>query len=153
MRQHMAMVWITLWLVQGCSVLPFVGDDEVQADIDWIQVIAEPGANRNTATALDIVFIYGQDVADMLPDNGPDWFKQKAKLLKLFPDGIDLVELQVPPAQIIERVTMPSREDDAIQVIAFANYLDVQGQYPINLTTMRRVIIRLTPGAVSFAEN
>ena len=45
-----------------------------------IEVVAEPGANSDTATAIDIVFVSTSDAASLLPKTGPEWFARRAAL-------------------------------------------------------------------------
>ena len=117
-----------------------------------LRVIAEPEANSNSATALDIVFVYDTKALDQLPKSGPDWFARKAQLLALFPNGIEVVSLQVPPATLVERVPLPKRYEFAVRVFAYPFYFSKDGQSPGNLTQFKRPVITLKPETVEYAD-
>lgn len=134
----------------GCSTLSVLGfgEDTPKAALRAVQVIAEANANRNTATALDLVFVYDPAAVDLLPKSGPAWFRAKSELTSAFPRGIEVAGLQIPPAYAVDSVALPARHEDAIRVVAYANYLTEQGQYPINLTELTRAVIRLKPASI-----
>ncbi|HKQ30730.1 MAG TPA: hypothetical protein VJS66_05545 [Burkholderiales bacterium] len=119
-----------------------------------IAVIAEDGANQNSASALDLVFVYDPAVAEFLPKTGPAWFESKASLLSGSPRALDVVSLQIPPSFALDAdaISLPKRYKDAIRVMAYANYIAEDGRYPINLTELRRAVIRLKPAAIEYGE-
>lgn len=108
-----------------------------------IAVVAEPTANQNSATALDIVFVYENELVKQLPDTGPKWFQARAQWQQQYPQQFEWVSLQIPPGQQVKQVTLPDRASDAQYIVGFANYLTEQGQYPFNLTPLKQVQIRL----------
>lgn len=120
-----------------------------KTEVATIQVIAETGANQNTATALDIVFVYDTNAASMLPQTGPDWFDKKAALISGLAASIDVVPLQVPPATTFT-VPLPARHAKAIGVYSFPNYLAAAGQPRANLTPYKQPTIRLTADNVVY---
>jgi type VI secretion system protein len=123
-----------------------------RTSIAALRVVAEPEANLNSATALDIVFVYEPKALDQLPKSGPDWFARKAELANLFPSGIDVVALQVPPATLIEAVKLPQRYEQAVRVLAYSNYFAKDGQSPANLTRFKRPVITLKPETIEYAD-
>jgi type VI secretion system protein len=117
--------------------------------ISGIQVVSEVNANQNTATPIDIVFVYDSTAVALLPKTGTDWFKQKAALISGLATSIDVVSLQVPPATLVS-VPLPKRYEKAIGVYSFANYLSEGGQPVGNLTPYKNMQIWLTPTSIVY---
>lgn len=115
-----------------------------------IQIVAEPNANQNSATAMDIVFVYDPTALSLLPKTGPEWFAKKATLAVGLGDAIDTVSLQVPPATLIDDVALPQRAKKALAVYCYANYLTPSGQAMGNLTAYKQVRIRLQSETVGY---
>lgn len=127
----------------GCGSTP-------KTEVESIQVVAESNANQNTATALDIVFVYDATSAGMLPKTGPEWFDKKAGLISGLAKGIDVVPLQIPPEMTVD-VPLPKRYAKAIGVYSYANYLEPAGQPMGNLTPYKQMTIRLAPDNVVYS--
>ncbi len=142
---------LALLAVNGCGLLSKSSAPK-KTSLSAIQVIAEPGANQNSATALDIVFVYDTATVDLLPKSGPTWFENKTRLLSAFPKGIDVVSLQLPPALTVAPVALPARYRDAVRTLAFANYVVDAGQYPMDLTAFKHAVVRLQPTGIVFGE-
>ena len=115
-----------------------------------IQIVAEPNANQNSATAIDIVFVYDPAALTRLPKTGPEWFAKKAALAIGLGDAIDTVSLQVPPATVINDVALPKRARKAVTVYCYANYISASGQAMGNLTGYKQVRIRLQGETVGY---
>lgn len=135
-----------LALLAACSSSP------PKTAVKSIQVLAEINANRNTATALDVVFVYDAASAGMLPKTGPGWFDKKAALVNGLAKSIDVVPLQVPPAMTV-KVPLPEKHSKAIGVYSYANYLEAAGQPMGNLTPYKHITIRLTPDNIVYSGN
>lgn len=132
-------------LLAACSL--FGGSKS--AAVAQIKVVAEVNANQNSASELDIVFVYDSNVVALLPATGPDWFKKKAAMINGLATGIDVVSLQVPPATLAD-AALPKRHGKAIGVYVFANYLSAAGQPMGNITPYKNVTIWLTPTTVLY---
>jgi type VI secretion system protein len=135
-----------------CALLAACSSSPPKTNVESIQVVAESNANQNTATALDIVFVYDTTAAGMLPKTGPDWFDKKASLVSGLAKSIDVVSLQVPPAMTVE-VPLPKKYYKAIGVYSYANYLEAAGQPMGNLTPYKKMTIRLTPDNIVYSGN
>lgn len=139
-------------LLGGCGSLNPFKWFGARATTDSIGVVAEPNANRNTATALDIVFIYDKTVLSLLPKTGPEWFARKQELTSGNPDKIEVVSVQIPPSMVIDSVALPAGHDIAVGVVVYANYLGKDGQYPGDLTSFKRSVIRLKPETIEYQK-
>lgn len=158
MRRHattlkvivLAVAWLML---AGCSAVSSLLPWHTKtASVSSMRVAAPPGANLNSATMLDLVFVYDTTSAGMLPKTGPEWFAQKASLQNGLGRAIDVVSLQIPPAMVIDPVTLPSRASKALAVYGFANYQSPDGQARIDLTRFRHPVIWLAPTQISVTE-
>jgi type VI secretion system protein len=136
---------LVLAVLAGCSSPP-------KTKVKRIDVVAELHANRNMATALDIVFVYDEAAAALLPRTGPEWFERKAALVSGLASAIDVVSLQVPPAMKLE-VPMPKNRGNAIGVYSYANYVEPAGQPMGNLTPFREITIGLAPDRINYRAN
>jgi len=143
MRAYLISLFVLLSTLVGCSTAS-------KTAVGSIQVVVENGANQNTTTALDIVFVYDTTSAGLLPKTGPDWFDKKAALLNGLATGIDVVSLQAAPGTIVN-VLLPKRHNDAIGVYSFSNYIDAAGLTRGNLTAYKKMTIRLTPDNVVYS--
>ncbi|MFL6623234.1 MAG: hypothetical protein ACJ8KA_16280 [Sulfurifustis sp.] len=147
----------TVWCILALVVAIVVGACGLLAKgppttrLSAIEVIAEPGANRNSATALDVVFVYDTAVMELLPKTGPAWFQGKAALRTVSPRAFDVVELQLPPAYAL-KVALPKRSQHALRVMAYANYIAEEGQVALNLTDAKHALIRLKPAAIEYRD-
>lgn len=128
-------------LISGCTTTP------PTTPISRIQVIGEVQANTNSATALDIVFVYNSNVIALLPATGPDWFEKKQALMKGLATSIEVMSLEVPPMTLLNP-GLPANAGKAVGVYGYANYLTAAGQPQCNLTPYKNMLIWLTPDTV-----
>ena len=137
----------------GCGTLSKLLPGHAKtASLIALRVVAQPGANLDSASARDLVFVYDGASAALLPKTGPAWFAQKAALLNGLGRGADVVSLQLPPATVIDRVPLPDRRKKAVAVVGFANYLAPDGQGRIELTRFREPVIWLAPSRITVTE-
>jgi type VI secretion system protein len=111
-------------------------------------VVAEPGANNDAATALDVVFVYDPQAGPVLPPTGAEWFARKAAYLQKLGPAIDVVSQELAPATTVRDVALPPRYRRAVAVYAYANYLAPAGQPRLSLGAYPRAVIRLAPDHV-----
>ncbi len=148
-HQSLVIIFIACALA-GCSSIGKLLGIEQKTALRQMNVVALAGANQNSATALDVVFIYDSNAKNLLPKSGPEWFTQKNSLLAGLATTVDVVSLQMPPMRIATDVSLPKRHKSALSVYAYANYLSVAGQTPGNLTLFQCVQISLEPDAISY---
>jgi type VI secretion system protein len=142
-----------LTVLAGCGTLAKLLPGHVKTtSLDRLRVAAQPGANMDSATALDLVFVYDAASVAMLPKTGPEWFAQKAALQNGLGRAVDVVSLQVPPATVIASVDLPSRHGKAVAVFGFANYLASSGQGRSDLTRFHDPVIWLAPAQINVTE-
>jgi type VI secretion system protein len=137
-------------VVGGCAMVGKWLGIAPTTPLRQVSVVAELNANQNSATALDLVFVYDDTARGMLPKTGPEWFSAKAALLAGLALSLDVVPLQIPPASPVANVPLPARHHKAIAVYSYANYIAPAGQPVGNLTPYKCVQIRLRGGAVAY---
>ncbi len=137
-------------LLTGCSVIgSLFGKGTPATSLRTVAVIAAAQANNDSATALDVLFVYDSKALPLLPANGPAWFSQKDGLANTLGTAVDIVTLQVPPPYLLVRVDLPPRSRHAIRVVAYANYLSPAGQAPIDITGYKNVTLTLQPDRIA----
>ena len=141
-----------LLYMSGCS-LPRNGlEFPPTTKLKQLNVVAEIGANQNTATALDLVFVFDKTALPLLPKTGPDWFANKQALLAGLASGVAVLSLQVPPASKVIATPLPQAHEKAIAVYSYANYLSAAGQAMGDLTPYPCVQITLGSTQISYAN-
>ncbi len=139
-------------LLAGCQSIEKLWPGHVRTtSLDTLQVAAQPGANLNAATALDVVFVYDPTALTLLPQTGPDWFANKPALENGLGRSADVLKLEIIPATLTD-APLPKRHGKAIVVYSFANYLAKDGQARVDLTRYRHPVIWLTPTQITVTE-
>jgi type VI secretion system protein len=154
MRARLAAVALAAALaLAGCGALSkLLPGHPKTTSLKTLRVIAQPGANLDSATALDLVFVYDPASTALLPKTGPAWFAQKAALLNGLGRNADVVSLQLPPATVVDSVALPARGSKAIAVLGFANYLAPDGQGRIDLSRSSAPVIWLAPARITVTD-
>jgi type VI secretion system protein len=116
-----------------------------------IQVIAPGDANQNTATAIDLVFVYDQPAMAVLPLSGPQWFANKAPLSTTLLNRIDVVSIQLQPSSLVDPVALPAHYKKALAVYSFVNFIAPAGQGRADLTLFKQAVITLGPDTVTYS--
>lgn len=144
---------MALALATSCSMVKKLNPWRAPTtSLSSVRVAAPPGANLDSATALDLVFVYDKNSIALLPKTGPEWFAQKAALLNGLGKSVDVVSLQVPPATVVVPVSLPKRAGDAAAVYGFADYLSADGQARFDITQYRHAVIWLAATQIQISE-
>ena len=147
------LIAITLALATACSTIKKLNPWRAPTTtLSSLRVAAPPGANLDSATALDLVFVYDKNSIALLPKTGPEWFAQKQALLNGLGPSIEVVSLQVPPATVVDPVRLPKRAGDAVAVYGFADYLSADGQARCDITQFRHAVIWLAATQIQISE-
>jgi type VI secretion system protein len=120
--------------------------------VDSIRVVADSHANSDSATALDILFVYDSASVAALPKSGPEWFDKKGALARGLGSAIDIVALRIPPGYQTG-VSLPANHASAIRVLSFADFLSPEGQPAGELTRYKSLTIRLTGSSILYEGN
>ena len=157
MQRALAIIIATLALpgllyMSGCSLPRNLMDSPPTTKLRQLNVVAEIGANQNTATTLDLVFVFDKSALLLLPKTGPDWFANKQALLASLASGVAVLSLQVPPVSTVIATPLPHGHEKAIAVYSYANYLGAAGQAMGDLTPYPCVQITLGSTQISYAN-
>lgn len=125
----------------GCGSLPIA--------LTKVRIVAEAGANHNSVTAVDIVFVYDKNAEAIIPHTAPEWFASKSAIVDKLVTAIDVVTIQIAPAMVSD-VELPARSKKAIAVYSYANYISASGQAKGNLTPYRHITINLKTDTVTY---
>ncbi len=137
-------------LLGGCALGKWAGIVPLNP-LKTLEVVAQVGANQDTATAIDIVWVFDSTALAALPKTGPLWFANKAALQANLATSLAVVSLEVAPASALQSVPLPAKHGKAIAVLAFANTLAVAGQAVGTLTPFKCALITLAPASVAYA--
>ena len=114
----------------ACSVLRYVGLDSLN-DLDDVyfksNVLCYP-------VAFDLVFIFDEKMVSTFTQlSGPQWFEQKDAMLLKYAANIKVVSLDVVANTPSTPVSLPSDNDDAYEIVLYANYTAKAGQVAATL--------------------
>ena len=106
----------------ACSLVPsWLGGGR---SISRVSINADPGANQNSAVAVDLVMLTDTEAAAAIMKlNARDWFLRRRQFVRDYPDGLRVVSWEMAPGQILRdaSVDSPGGMTDAI---VFAGYRD-----------------------------
>jgi type VI secretion system protein len=107
-------------MLGACSLVPsWLGDGR---SISRISINADPGANQNSAVAVDLVMLTDPEAAaSIMKLNARDWFQRRQQFARDYPDGLKIRSWELAPGQILRDapVDSPGGMTDAI---VFAGY-------------------------------
>ncbi len=135
--------------VGGCAAVKSVLGIKPHTALTQIRIQALAGANLDNGTALDLVFVYDNQLLPQLPKTGPLWFATKADLMANHPLTLDVARVRIAPTKSSE-VTLSTSRRTAVAVYSYANFLAPGGQAMGDLTLFKCVQITLGPSAVAY---
>jgi len=92
---------------------------------DWQSLVisAAPDANRNSPTAVDIVFIREKALAEaMVSMPSSRWFATRRDLLRASPQGLSVISVEVVPRQSLRLTDSAWSNYKALTCFLFADY-------------------------------
>ncbi|MBX2807773.1 MAG: hypothetical protein KTR20_03995 [Cellvibrionaceae bacterium] len=138
---------------KSLSAIGLGGIVGVSNSIKTISIEAVSDSNMNSPVAVDILFIYDAKIYDMFSKlNGPQWFKEKQGLSNLYSNKITIVSVEIVPLSYIEKVTLPKNHKSATNILMFADYRAVNGQYIAELSYFKQLTIRLLKDSYQLTE-
>lgn len=131
-RTQRVLILLMFLAVTGCSMVSHWWRDT--AALKTVNIQASDDVNDFSAVMVDLVFVRDKDLVAQLPDNAPEWFMRKQGLLFKYPKELSLRSLQVPPDFREQAIALPKNYRDAQRVLVYANYVNLQGQLPLEIT-------------------
>lgn len=157
-------ILVALVLLAGCSsvksgvsngfstMMSWVGLGPDRVELRSLRVIADPDANQDSATRLDLVLVYDARAQDLLPKTAPEWFDQKRALLDGAGSQLGVVSLELPPGTLVDPVALPDGYRKALAAYAYAGYQAKSGQHPLALTAIKNAVLRLGNQKISVSS-
>lgn len=141
-----AKLWAaTLFMsLAGCS---FTSDPDVA--VDTVTLVVDPDANDNSATTVDLIFVYKKELLDALVKmNAKDYFKAADQIRRDNPEMVDVFRWEVVPCQTIgpQPLNLPElsmKTSYLLGALIFASYTH-PGAHRIRLGSIGDVKIHLT---------
>jgi type VI secretion system protein len=137
---------LTSLLITGCSANSYwssvgLGRNNALRDIS---IEAMPDANRNSAVAVDLLFIKDPSLIPLLTQlSAPEWFAQKTVFIMHYSQQIMLASFEVVPITAPFTLPLPEGYESAKYVLLFTNYIAKNGQHVAELKDYQRLKIRL----------
>jgi type VI secretion system protein len=92
--------------------------------IESVSIYTDPDANQNSATAVDLVIIYDEELVKILGHmSAAKYFASSRQLLLDNPTLLDIWHWELVPGQIVQDFSPPQEEGDSYAAFVFANYI------------------------------
>jgi type VI secretion system protein len=93
-----------------------------------VQVTVQPGANDNSAIAVDMVVVYDQKLLDdLMKMPASDWFSKRPQMIKDFGNSLSVSGWEWIPGQAVAPFAIPYHSG-ARKIVLFADYR-TQGEH------------------------
>jgi type VI secretion system protein len=104
----------------ACSILPsWLGGGR---SISRISIDAEPGANQNSAIAVDLVMLSDPEAAaSIMKLSARDWFQRRQQFTRDYPNGLKIMSWEMAPGQLLRDASVDSL-GGMTDAIVFADY-------------------------------
>lgn len=127
---------ITLFLV-SCAHSP-------DLIMDKVSIYTDPDLNNNSATAVDLVIVYDEDLVKHIGSmSACTYFASQQQLLLDHPTLLDIWHWELVPGQNIKNFSPPHDKGRAFAAFVFANYLG-SGNHRLRVTPDGVVSVLLT---------
>lgn len=136
MRRHplsmtaLPLLLLVLTLLGGCTGLRWLGllPPKPLNPLTHVQLLADSDANQNTATAIDLLWVFDSTALAALPQSGPQWFANRAALQANLGARLAVVSVELPPGAALQSLPLPANHGRAVVALAFVNHLSAPGQ-------------------------
>lgn len=113
-----------LIIALGVCLTSCTNDFLPELSLDTVSIYTDTDANENSATAVDLVIVYDQELEKSLGKlSAAKYFSSSKQLLLDNPTLLDIWHWELVPGQIVQDFTPPQEQGDAYAAYVFANYL------------------------------
>ena len=133
-------------LLSGCG---FGGGPSTVFLLERVTIVATEDANAQSATAVDLVFVYDETAVPILQNlTASDWFARRAQIRRDFPEGVGVKSWEIVPKSVVSNWEVPEEMlenasgDDAVAGFLFASYFS-PGDHRARLESRRALRIEL----------
>jgi hypothetical protein len=124
MFRFLLLIILVIFSLVACKVNPIsVG---AKNKLQHLSFVALENANKNMATAIDMVFIYDANVIDSLPKTAAEWFTKRESHLNQYSQQIAISSLEIAPLARVEQLPLPKHHSSAVAIFIYFNTLDGQ---------------------------
>ncbi len=147
---NLVVVLLTVMWVTACSnvqsLLPRYSDNRIHT----VHLITTDNVNQSTPVAVDIVYVFEEDLVPQLSTyTARKWFNEKYLLLRQNPTTLAIFNYELVP--IAQAAFTPSKQKDkfprahqkAHKVLIYANYLVESTDYTLDISPYIRPTINL----------
>lgn len=145
------------WPVRACLITAmFAGLPGCALKVDSVAIESMMNANQNRATAVDVVFLSDDELAEKLARvTARHWFAQKPGYLASYGSSIVLVEHELVPGSSVDiwtnKIKNPSPRN-AQAVLVFANYQTEDMVYTVDISDFKNPVVTLQEKTISVRE-
>lgn len=109
-----------------------------------LRIVADSDANKSSACRVDIVALFGDSAATMLPATSTEWFAQRRALQDGLGSAIAVRSYELPPATLIENAELPPNIEKASGLRAYVELHASGGRHFIDLSANDSATLHLT---------
>ena len=121
---HKLFSWVAVFATLGLVSCASLFTPEPELSMNSVSIYAELDANENSATAVDLVLVYNQDLIHTLSQlSASKYFETSKQLLLDNPGLLDIWHWELVPGQIVEKFKPFQPKGEAFAAFVFANYL------------------------------
>lgn len=131
---------LSLCLLVGLSTT--LSAASATSSVESVAVRSRLDPNAILITEIDVVFVYDAALIDQIPDSKKAWYGNKRNITRKAGEGLDVVNLFIPQGFDSDRLSLPERRGEALQVIVFA-YHDSADAKPIDITDLKNVLVEV----------
>ncbi len=114
----------SLFLGIGLALAACTNEVLPELSIDSVSIYTDLDANQNSATAVDLVIIYDQELVKLLGQmSAAKYFSSSKQMLLDNPTLLDVWHWELVPGQIVQDFSPPQEKGNAYAAYVFANYL------------------------------
>lgn len=121
MFRFLLITLLSVVLLVACTVGPLhIG---AKNNLQQLSLVALAEANQQTATTVDVVFIYDANLINALPKTGAAWFAKKEAFVNQYSQRIDITTFEMSPLSAINQASMPKNHSIASVMLIYVNML------------------------------
>ena len=152
----------TLVLTPGCTFLKKITPGvsaEPTHKVKSLKIVSAEKVNQDTAVAVDVVFVFDEQLADTLPDmTARAWFREKPAYLARYPQLLSVVNYELVSRRTVtldvksHKTRQTPKAKKARKVVLYANYLLESKAYTLDISEFKYPVVSLEETTVSVRE-
>jgi type VI secretion system protein len=124
MLSHIKKKITFLFCIAALGLAACSSENMPELHIESVTIYTAPDANQNSATAVDLVIIYDEELVKMLGQmTAAKYFSSSRQLLLDNPSLLDIWHWELVPGQVVQDFAPPQERGDSYAAFVFANYI------------------------------